>query len=87
MIITPGSIGWLITGSLSGQSAYISAWDYFQLLPFLCLVAYLPVAMRRVYGGSRLATAVRSLVLISAHLLVVSIATVLAELIGIIGAR
>ena len=83
MIVTPGSIGWLITGSLYGQFAFISLWDYFKLLPFLWLVAYLPVATRRVYGGSRLATAFKWLVLMTAHLLVVATSTVIAELIGI----
>ena len=50
-----------------------------------CLAAYLPIAMRRVYGGSRLATAFKWLVLMTAHLLVVATSTAIAELIGIMG--
>jgi hypothetical protein len=86
MIVVPGSIGWLIMALfLEGSLAHISAWDCLQALPFLYLAAYLPVAMRRVYGGSRLATCWRWLVLIAAHVLVVAGATLAAEMIGIMG--
>lgn len=85
MILTPGSIGWAVFGTMMGQSTYISAWDYLQLVPFVCLVAYLPIALRRVYGGSHLANGVRWLALMSAHLFVIGLATIIAELIGMVG--
>jgi hypothetical protein len=84
MIVIPGSIGWILMAPfLNGAMKFVSAWDYFQILPFLYLVAYLPIAMQRVYGGSRVATACRWLVVIAAHLLVIFMATLVAELIGI----
>jgi hypothetical protein len=85
MIVVPGSIGWAaLAPFLELGAMHTSAWDYLQILPFVYLVAYLPLAMRRVYGGSRFATICRWLVLITAHLLVVASATLIAELIGII---
>jgi hypothetical protein len=66
-----------------GPAATMSMWDWLQVVPFLCLVAHLPIAMRRVYGGSRFATGCRWLLLMTAHLLVVAISTSTAELIAI----
>lgn len=45
-----------------------SSWDFVRLLMLLWLVSYLPIAMRRVYGGSRLATAARWMALMVLHL-------------------
>lgn len=45
---------------------------------FLWLVFYLPTAMRKVYGGSRLITTVRWIVLMTAHMLCIVFAAVLA---------
>lgn len=83
MIVMPGSVAWVSMAPFVGQSATISIWDWLQVVPFLCLVAYLPIAMRRVYGGSRFATGCRWLLLMTAHLLVVAISTSIAELTGI----
>lgn len=44
----------------------------------LWLVFYFPTAMRKVYGGSRLATTVRWIVLMTAHMLCIVFAAVLA---------
>jgi hypothetical protein len=41
--------------------------------------------MRRVYGGTRLATGGKWLVLLTVHIFVISVLTVLAELIAIVG--
>lgn len=84
MIMVPGNVVWLAIAACQGLFAHISAWDWFKLLPFVWLVAYLPVAMQRVYGGSRLATCGRWLLLIAAHLLVLSALIVAAEVIGIL---
>ncbi len=48
----------------------LAPWGGLKLLLFIWLVCYLPVAMRRVYGGGRLATAARWLVLTTTHMLV-----------------
>lgn len=85
MIVVPGSFGWAVMALyLSGKGLpAVTAWDFVQMIPLLYLVAYLPIAMQRVYGGSRLATGVRWLVLMAAHLFVIGSATLIAELIGI----
>jgi len=85
MIALPGSLSWLMLSLALRNYSAISAWDCLQWLPFLYLLTYLPMAMRRVYGGSHASTALRWLVLITVHMSVVVIATVLAELIGIVG--
>jgi hypothetical protein len=86
MILIPGSIGWVAMAPFVKDGlVHTSAWDFLQIVPFLYLVAYLPIAMRRVYGGTRAQTGWRWLVLVSAHLLVVAISTIVAELIGIMG--
>ena len=84
MIILPGSVGWALMGMYMGAVADISVWDYLQIIPLLCLILYLPAAMRRVYGGSRAATCLRWLLLIIAHLAIIGVLTILAELIGIL---
>jgi hypothetical protein len=61
------------------QSAHL------QLLPLAWLLAYLPFAMRRVYGGSGLAAVGKWLVLITVHVLVIAFFTVIAELIAVVG--
>lgn len=52
---------------------------------FLWLVFYLPTAMRKVYGGSRLVTALRWLVLMTAHSLCILFAAVLAAGLAMMG--
>ena len=85
MIILPGNFAWAIASPIWTEGKFISVWDVLQLLPLAWMIVYLPLAMRRVYGGSALATVLRWLVLITAHLSVVALATVVAELIGIVG--
>lgn len=85
MILVPGNAAWVALCLYDHLYSLISVWDCLQLIPFLWLVLYLPAAMRRVYGGTRLATAGRWLLLIGAHLLVISILTIAAQLIGILG--
>lgn len=53
MIVVPGSVAWVVICAGKGLFPLISAWDCLQLVAFPCLVAYLPKAMRRIYGGSR----------------------------------
>ncbi len=53
-------------------------WDFIRLLLNLWLAFYLPTAMRRVYGGTRLLTGLRWLVLMTLHLLSIILAIVLA---------
>lgn len=84
MIIVPGNVAWLGLCLYKGWLELASSWDWLQLLPFVWLVAYLPAAMQRVYGGSRWATAARWLVLMTVHLMVLSLLVVGAELIGIV---
>jgi uncharacterized membrane protein len=50
-------------------------------LLFLWLTFYLPTAMRRVYGGSRKATALRWIVLMFLHLMALTVA--IASTVGI----
>lgn len=54
------------------------SWDFIRFLLLVWLVFYLPTAMRRVYGGGRLPTGVRWLVLMALHLLSVVAAIGLA---------
>ena len=54
------------------------SWDFVRFLLFVWLAFYLPTAMRRVYGGGRLLTGVRWLVLMVLHLVSVSLAIVLS---------
>lgn len=55
-----------------------SSWGFVQFLLFLWLTFYLPTAMRRVYGGGRLVTSLRWLVLMLLHFLSVVLAIVLS---------
>lgn len=52
---------------------------------FLWLVFYLPTAMRKVYGGSRLVTALRWMVLMTAHSLCILFAALLAAGMAMMG--
>jgi len=85
MIVIPGSVGWAAMAPFLPNKGMrgVSAWDMFQFLPLLCLIACLPIAMRRVYGGSLSATCWRWLVLVTVHVLTIGTATLIAELIGI----
>jgi hypothetical protein len=85
MMAIPGNAGWVVGAATQHLMQYVSAWDYLQLLPLAWLLAYLPLALRRVYGGSWLSTAARWLVLITVHVLVIALLTVLAELIAVVG--
>ncbi len=84
MIVLPGNFGWLVATICEGKFSLISPWDCLQLLPVLCVLAYLPAAMRRVYGGSRPASWGRSVVLMTVHLLVIASLIVGAEGIAIL---
>ena len=55
-----------------------SGWGFIKFLLFAWLLFYLPTAMRRVYGGSRKATAARWLVLMALHLISLIVAVGLA---------
>jgi hypothetical protein len=52
-------------------------WDFIRLLLNVWLAFYLPTAMRRVYGGGRMATGLRWLMLMALHLLSIVLAIVL----------
>lgn len=54
------------------------SWDFVRFVMFVWLAFYLPTAMRRVYGGARLATGVRWLVLTFLHILSIVVAILLA---------
>lgn len=84
MIVVPGNFGWLAASLYDQKFEFISPWDCLQLLPVLWIVAYLPAAMRRVYGGSGAANWGRSLVLMTVHLLVIVSLIVGAEGIAIL---
>ncbi len=51
----------------------------------LWLVFYLPTAMRKVYGGSRTLTAMRWMVLMTAHIVSIMLAAVFAAAMGMMG--
>lgn len=51
----------------------------------LWLVFYLPTAMRKVYGGSRTLTALRWMVLMTAHIVSIMLAAVFAAAMGMMG--
>jgi hypothetical protein len=84
MILIPGNLGWLVACLYQPLYALITPWDWVQLLPVLWSLAYLPAALRAVYGGGRCANWGRSLVLMSVHLLVVGILIIGAEVIAIL---
>jgi hypothetical protein len=54
------------------------SWDFVLFVLTVWLAFYLPTAMRRVYGGGRLTTGVRWLMLMALHLLSVVLAIMLA---------
>jgi hypothetical protein len=55
-----------------------------EFLLWLWLTLYLPMAMRRVYGGSRKLTALRWLVLVVLHMLTIGVAILLAMAFGLL---
>ncbi len=85
MIALPSSVAWLAIALYSGSLQFLSVADWLQLIPLCWLLAYLPWAMQRVYGGKRWGTALRAAVLLAAHLCAVTFATMLAEAIAIVG--
>jgi hypothetical protein len=84
MIILPGNFGWLVISLYEQKFALISPWDCVQFLPLVWTVAYLPAAMRHVYGGGKWAVLGKSLVLITVHLLVIFSLIVGAEITAIL---
>lgn len=85
IIALPGSVPWMVIALAKGAGQFVSVADYLQLIPLAWLLAYLPWAMQRVYGGAKAVTAVRWLVLLAAHLCAITLATMLAEAIAIAG--
>ena len=85
MVILPGSAAWVAMAMHGDELRLVSFADYLQIIPLCWLLAYLPWAMQRVYGGTRRVTAVRWLVLLAAHLTAVTCAAILAEAIAIAG--
>lgn len=59
-------------------------WNFVRLLLLAWLLSYLPTAMRRVYGGTRFATALRWIALVALHLLTVVTAVTLAVAVGLL---
>lgn len=57
-------------------------WDFVRLLLILWLLFYLPTAMRRVYGGGRIVTGLRWILLMALHVL--SIALAVAAAVGVV---
>lgn len=84
MALLPGSPLWLAVAAYGGHYQFISVWDGMQLLPLLALLAYLPLAMQRVYGGNAVVTGVRWLGVLAAHLAIIGISILAAELFAIL---
>jgi hypothetical protein len=84
MIIIPGNFGWLVVSVHERRFALISPWDCVQLLPLVWTMAYLPTAIRRVYGGGKSVVWGKSLVLMTVHLLVIFGLIVSAEIVAIL---
>ncbi|MEX5745288.1 DUF3667 domain-containing protein [Massilia sp. X63] len=59
-------------------------WNLVRFVLLAWLVFYLPTAMRRVYGGGRLMTALRWIVLMLLHLLTLALAVALAVAVGLL---
>ncbi|MDB5959627.1 MAG: hypothetical protein JWP59_921 [Massilia sp.] len=85
MIVLPGNFLWLLLTFYDHKPALASFWDALQVVPVLWLLAYLPVALRRVYGGSAAAAWARSLLLLSVHAAVIVGLIIGAEIIAILG--
>ena len=71
MMAIPGNAAWLFAMIHVQKLSMVSVWDCLQLLPLAWIVAYLPAALRHVYGGSRSAAWGKALVLMGVHLLVI----------------
>ncbi|WP_312511360.1 DUF3667 domain-containing protein [Massilia sp.] len=71
MMLIPGNAGWLIAAAYARVPSLAEPWDWLQLLPALWIVAYLPGALRRVYGDSRPAAWVKGLALLAVHATVI----------------
>jgi hypothetical protein len=84
MILIPGNLGWLIACLSQPFYSLISAWDCVQVLPVLWSLAYLPTALRAVYGGGTWAAWGKSMVLVTVHVLVIFSLVVGAEIIAIL---
>jgi hypothetical protein len=84
MILIPGNLAWIVLCIHQRLFAMISVWDCLQLLPVAWILAYLPAALRRVYGGGAWASRARALVLMTVHLLVVAALVIGAEALAIL---
>lgn len=84
MALMPGSPLWLAVASYRGYFQFVSAWDVAQLFPLLALLAYLPLAMQRVYGGNVFLTIVRWLCVLAAHIAIIGAAILAVELFAIL---
>jgi hypothetical protein len=84
MILIPGNLGWLLACLYHPLYKLITPWDWLQLLPVLWSLAYLPAALRAVYGGGRWASWGKSLILVTVHALVIVTLIVGAEIIAIL---
>jgi len=71
MMLIPGNAGWLLAIVYSRELSLAGPWDWLQLLPVFWIVAYLAIALRRVYGGSRPAAWATALVLLGVHTTVI----------------
>jgi hypothetical protein len=84
MILMPGNLVWWGIMTATHNIGLVSPWDWLQLVPLAWVVAYLSVALRRIYGGGRLAAWTRSLLLLSLHFAVVCCLIVGAEIIPVL---
>ena len=84
MILIPGNLVWLLVAAYQAEFWAISAWDYVQLLIVVWSLAYLPAALRAVYGGGRWRAWATSLVLTGVHLAVILGLVIGAECIAIL---
>lgn len=84
MILIPGNLGWLAACLYQPMVALVTPWDWVQLLPVLWSLAYLPAALRAVYGGGRWASRGKALVLMTVHMLVIFSLVIGAEVVGIL---
>jgi len=87
MIAIPGNVGWLVMCLAKGLPAHVSAWDWVQLLPLAWVAAYLPAALRRVYGSTPWAAWGLALLLMAVHLAAIFGLVVAAEMVAFLTYR
>lgn len=71
MMLIPGNVAWMIAAIYAGLPSLAEPWDWVQLLPVFWIVAYLAIALRRVYGTGRPAAWATALVLLGVHMTVI----------------